>query len=429
MTTAWTWLVYIATHNDVAEWGEESIAHMRAAQRGERVRVLVQQDTEQGCRRLEIGVQPELLADLGEIDSGDPQSVIDFIRWGAGVAPAERYALVLWSHGTGWEPDELERLAQQQPAAQPVTRGELLQRSGSAAARQVFFSSTLRTLLAQATPQDRAIAFDDGSGHSLDTIELGQIMAQAAELLGQPPDLLAMNACHMASVEVASQLRGALRDDQDTPLPTVYVATEDAMPVESLPYDAILTQLGTQPTMDPASLGRLIVARYCAFFRDPTLDIPWGQPGWPAGATLVAIGLAAIDRLERAVRVLSDALRADLMGQFDALAEAHIAATSFDAGLHLYDLQSFCAALAARTDAPAATVAAAQEVAAALADPAFCLARDYTAPLYAPMGGLTTYLMQPDAERRYALSPSYAETAYAAATGWGTLLEAYHALA
>src|SRR5947208_9558683 len=117
---SWTWMIYLATHNNAAEVGEESVARMRAIAPNKDVRVLVQQSTLERTTRHIIGASPEIAADLGQIDSGAPETLLDFIRWAARTAPAKRYALVLWSHGSGWAPSEMERLAQRQPAAVPV---------------------------------------------------------------------------------------------------------------------------------------------------------------------------------------------------------------------------------------------------------------------------------------------------------------------
>jgi hypothetical protein len=38
---------------------------------------------------------------LGELDTGDPQNVINFVNWAKTAAPAKKYALVLWNHGGG----------------------------------------------------------------------------------------------------------------------------------------------------------------------------------------------------------------------------------------------------------------------------------------------------------------------------------------
>ncbi len=44
----------------------------------------------------------EELDDLGELDSGDPQTLIDFAVWAMTTYPAKKYALILSDHGAGW---------------------------------------------------------------------------------------------------------------------------------------------------------------------------------------------------------------------------------------------------------------------------------------------------------------------------------------
>ena len=63
-TAAWTWMIYLATHNNVASAGEQSVQRMREARLDGQVRVLVQQATPTSCVRLEVGADPELVADL-----------------------------------------------------------------------------------------------------------------------------------------------------------------------------------------------------------------------------------------------------------------------------------------------------------------------------------------------------------------------------
>jgi len=413
-TTSWTWMIYLATHNNAAQAGEQSVARMRQTQLGHGVRVLVQQATPVRTVRRIIGATPELVADLGQIDSGDPQTVIEFIHWASESAPAERYVLVLWSHGSGWEPSEMERLAHRQPVKVPVTMDELTERGPEDEGRQVFFSTTMRELLAKPTPAERAVAFDDGSGHSLDTIELGQVASQAAQILGQPLDLLGMNACQMSNVEVAYQVRRYV---------SVYVASEEDMPVQSWPYDDILTRLAAQPDINADALGQMVVERYCAYFRSTPL--PWGQYGLPPGITLTAVCPGRIESLAGAVGSLAAVLQDDIAGRLKAVWDAHREAHAFR--FHLYDLASFCRALTAHPGAAPAGVKAARAVLTVLDDPAFLLALDHTSPAYDDVGGLTTYLMSPAPGR--SLSPYYAETDYAQITGWGDFLAAYHAAA
>lgn len=48
---------------------------------------------------------------------GDPASLRDFIEWGMSSAPAEQYAVILWSHGTGWKEDDIYAYAREKKMA------------------------------------------------------------------------------------------------------------------------------------------------------------------------------------------------------------------------------------------------------------------------------------------------------------------------
>jgi len=95
-------MIYLATRNNAAQVGEQSAARMRQAQLGHSVRALEQQSTPARTVRRIIGATPELVADLGQVDSGDPVTVIEFTRWTAETAPAERYMLVMMADQCAW---------------------------------------------------------------------------------------------------------------------------------------------------------------------------------------------------------------------------------------------------------------------------------------------------------------------------------------
>jgi hypothetical protein len=44
------------------------------------------------------------VADWGERNFGDPQTLIDFVTWSKANYPADRYALFFWGHGWNWHP-------------------------------------------------------------------------------------------------------------------------------------------------------------------------------------------------------------------------------------------------------------------------------------------------------------------------------------
>jgi hypothetical protein len=61
-----------------------------------------------------------------------------------------------------------------------------------------LFRWTLRSLLQPDKPAERAVLFDYGTGHSLDTVELARVAGAIANFIGQLLELLGMDACLMA---------------------------------------------------------------------------------------------------------------------------------------------------------------------------------------------------------------------------------------
>jgi hypothetical protein len=52
-----------------------------------------------------IADEASAVADWGERNFGDPQTLIDFVTWTRANYPADHYALYLWGHGWNWHPD------------------------------------------------------------------------------------------------------------------------------------------------------------------------------------------------------------------------------------------------------------------------------------------------------------------------------------
>jgi len=49
------------------------------------------------------------VADWGERDMGNPQTLIDFVSWSKANYPADHYALIFWGHGWNWHPGYVMR--------------------------------------------------------------------------------------------------------------------------------------------------------------------------------------------------------------------------------------------------------------------------------------------------------------------------------
>lgn len=127
-TTSWTVLVYLDGDNDLESYAISDFNEMEyglyLAQEGDpdildKIAVAVQFDRGSyysgsfdgpwgTTRRYQVmpdedslGCGSSRLADLGELNMGDAETLMDFVEWGKASFPAENYALVLWNHGGG----------------------------------------------------------------------------------------------------------------------------------------------------------------------------------------------------------------------------------------------------------------------------------------------------------------------------------------
>ena len=153
-------------------------------------------------------ISSPLIADLGELNMGDPQTLVDFADWAITQYPAKKYLLVIWNHGGGF-----------------------------------------RTL-----NRAKDIAWDDTSGGDRITMpELEDALSTITAQIGKNIDLVGMDACFMAMTEVAYQIK----DYAD-----LLVTSEESEPNEGWPYDTILSQLASNPLMSSEELATDIVDKY-----------------------------------------------------------------------------------------------------------------------------------------------------------------------
>lgn len=403
----WTIMVYLAGDNNLSDAGENDLGEMRLVGSSDDVNIVAQFDSEgdRGTNRYLIrqnGAGEETHA-LGEVDSGAPQTLIDFVAWAADRYPADRYALILWNHGSGWDPLEVDRLARAigAPGYTPREAGE---RTASTLGR-VLFRTTWEEILQQPTPLARAICSDDGSGHSLDTIELAKVLSEVVGTLGQKLDILGMDACLMSNLEVAYQAR---------PYAHFMVASEELEPNDGWPYDAVFAKLVANPDLPTADLAALIVRSYV----DSYIQENYADP-----VTQAAFDLALIDGLTAPLDELADRLTARMDGAAAEIFAAQRRAARFYDDT-LWDIAHFCEELEGRTTDDGVRQAA-QAVRAALRQGSGCfvVAEAHNGDAVAKCGGPTVYLQSP-LER---ISPYYAELDFAKERRWLPMLQAYHA--
>ncbi len=226
-----------------------------------------------------------MIAELPETNTGDPACLVDFASWAIETYPAQRYALVLWNHGSGWKEDDIYQAAERSGTQPQITRQVM--RSLASSKRRVLFRSSLEWYVED---PERAIAYDDSSEDFLDNAELKKVLEAVRLKTGRALDLLGFDACLMNMLEVHYQLRE---------LANVIAGSQELEPGDGWPYHDILGALVRQPELSPEKLGALIVDAYIAFYEQKFPYVSVTQSAIAAGQ--LAPVVTAVDRLAGAL--------------------------------------------------------------------------------------------------------------------------------
>ena len=295
----WTLMVYLAGDNNLDAAGTADVMEMKQVGSNDDINIVVQFDragakrkTNRYFLRKGTTMAKDVVQVLAETNTGDPKVLKDFIGWGITNYPAERYLLVLWNHGAGWDDSNLYTgdyfggatppvVRKRTTIAEGTKRGALKPvqastvRAGAHRARRALFATTF---IKQATT--RAICFDDQAKDFLDNMEMKRVLTDVKKQLKRKIDVLGFDACLMSMVEVAYQVKGAV---------SVTCGSEEEEPNEGWPYDRVLKALAAKPTMSPQELGATVTREYLASYKANE------------GVTFAATDLAAIDPLAKAI--------------------------------------------------------------------------------------------------------------------------------
>lgn len=254
---SWTFMVYMAGDNNLDPNGVQDLKEMKKVGSTKDVNIIAQFDRAAGHKAkryyLRKGgtVNADAVATLGKENTGDPKVLADFFRWGVKNYPADRYILVLWNHGQGWDDTDIFAGG----------RHRAMRRLPTGRIRHSLFHIPVRRMLKRAIhdTEARAILIDDDAKDFLDNLEMKKVVSGAAKLLKRKIDILGMDACLMSMAEVGYQLRdGAM----------FTVGSEETEPLDGWPYHTILAELAKNPAMNPRDLSSLIVNKYLASYRN-----------------------------------------------------------------------------------------------------------------------------------------------------------------
>jgi hypothetical protein len=414
-------MVYLAGDNNLEDAALTDLQEMKKVGSTDQLNVVAQLDQagDSGTRRFLLTKGGSLDADvaetLRETNTGDPKALREFILWAAKRHPAQRYLVVLWNHGQGWDDTDIyhraaravgidrrgRRLGRYRGGPSPVPHAAVRSLVASRA-RRAFFRTTVDKLVKEATlrPATRAILLDDNAQDFLDNLEMKAVFADLGKALGRPVDVVGMDACLMNMAEVAYELRvNVLRT----------VGSEETEPNNGWPYDRILRALAARPAMTPAELSALVVREYLASY----------GPSEPV--TQSATDLGAADRLATAVRDLARKLDEGLAdpGTRAAIRDARAGVQEYYVPDNV-DLVDLCSLLARGVGPGSVVGAACQATIDAVSGPGgFVTEAGYQGAPMQNSHGLSIYFPT------RSVSPLYGRLDFVQATGWGSFLEKY----
>src|SRR5262245_55427507 len=199
-TAAWGLLVYLAgdTENGHEAIREDLVEILTVGGSGD-LRILVQHDSPHGAARyvVQSDSSPDQLPvqRFSRIDSGSTAAFLDFLRWGLSVCRAERLALIIGS-----------------PLSMSPAESELDPDRGT------LFS----------------IAYDAGSGRSLDICDMAGVLREALRDAGRDElDVLAIDTCGVQFIELAYELEDIVR---------VVIAPQTGIPIGGWDYRKVLAE-------------------------------------------------------------------------------------------------------------------------------------------------------------------------------------------
>jgi len=217
----WTVMVYVNAKNNLETYGLKDVNEMEmvgstpdlniVAELG-RINGYATNDGDwKGSRRYLVQkdadvnkINSPVLMEIPKSDMGKWENLVEFVKWAQANYPAQRYALVVWNHGSGWN-----------KAAEAAGKG---------------------------------ISYDDETGSHITTQQLKQALAATGKI-----EILSMDACLMQMMEVAYEARTGA---------DYIVASEETEPGDGYTYNTWLAPLAAKPAMTQAELSKVMVDSY-----------------------------------------------------------------------------------------------------------------------------------------------------------------------
>ena len=142
------------------------------------------------------------------MDSGDPNTLISFVKSAVDIFPADEYVLVLWDHGTGYlDPAQHSRTSSTEIFSfNPTTHKLELDRSHND--------------LSSWNDDQRGVCWDQSTKNYLTAQKLDYALKTCVNYMQQQFEIIAFDACLMSMIEVA---------DLVSPYAKIMISSEEAI--------------------------------------------------------------------------------------------------------------------------------------------------------------------------------------------------------
>lgn len=265
----WTFLMYMASDNNLEAAQLDDLIEMAAAGGSDQVQIVAlvdrseSSDESEGYTAAAVGnlknwttakllqirkQQIDELADWGEVNTGDPATLRKFLTTAMKRFPAKKYALIFGDHGAAW----------------PGVCGD---------------ESHADDMLTMTEIHETLKALPNSAGRF---------------------ELIGFDACLMGNLECAFAI---------APFAKVMVASEELEPGFGWHYTPVFERLVADPTLSGAEVGKLIVETFQEFYAKSEHETIRNAG---LGTTLSAIDLTKLDAVLQNLQRLAKACRSDL---------------------------------------------------------------------------------------------------------------------
>lgn len=283
---SWNFMVYITSNNSLFPFSELNLKQMEQVGSNKNINIIVQQDVYGKPESKRIYVEKnkqkeiERVTTAPESISGTQESLYSFAQWAINKYPAEHQALILWDHGSGIvDPNIWKTIFKFNPLGlykiNPTTglfelNRDLINKRG------ICFNEIFEVYL---TNQNLK-----GTLAKISTNLLG----------GKKLDIVGMDACNMAMLEVGAQIKDYVK---------YMVGSEETEPGTGWNYKKVLSPLKTR-VLTPKELSVNIVDAYQSHYENEYQDF-----------TQSAINLKKLAKLEININETSKELTNLLNGE------------------------------------------------------------------------------------------------------------------